>query len=65
MLLRPFVAKTCVIGFCVDILPLYTFHFQTLRFVQSLPKRERVPFSQKLRTTDSDGKYRIKYLHRF
>jgi hypothetical protein len=29
---------------------------QTLRFVQSLPKRERVPFSQKLRTTDADGK---------
>ncbi|KAF9245636.1 kinase-like domain-containing protein [Melanogaster broomeanus] len=28
----------------------------TLRFVQSLPKRERVPFSQKLRTTDKDGK---------
>ena len=28
---------------------------QTLRFVQSLPKRERVPFSQKLRTTDKDG----------
>jgi p38 MAP kinase len=27
--------------------------------VQSLPKRERVPFSQKLRTTDPDGKYRI------
>lgn len=29
--------------------------YQTLRFVQSLPKRERVPFSQKLRTTDKDG----------
>ncbi len=28
---------------------------QTLRFVQSLPKRERVPFSSKLRTTDPDG----------
>ena len=28
---------------------------QTLRFVQSLPKRERVPFSQKLKTTDKDG----------
>lgn len=28
---------------------------QTLRFVQSLPKRERVPFSQKLRTADKDG----------
>jgi len=27
----------------------------TLRFVQSLPKRERVPFSQKLRTTDPDA----------
>ncbi|KAI3622541.1 map kinase [Moniliophthora roreri] len=27
----------------------------TLRFVKSLPKRERVPFSQKLRTTDPDG----------
>jgi p38 MAP kinase len=27
----------------------------TLRFVQSLPKRERVPFSQKLRTTDTDA----------
>ncbi|KAI6048072.1 kinase-like domain-containing protein [Pisolithus marmoratus] len=27
----------------------------TLRFVQSLPKRERVPFSQKLRTTDKDA----------
>jgi p38 MAP kinase len=29
---------------------------QTLRFVQSLPKRERIPFSQKLRTSDPDGK---------
>ena len=28
---------------------------QTLRFVKSLPKRERQPFSQKLRTTDPDG----------
>lgn len=28
---------------------------QTLRFVQSLPKRERIPFSQKLRTSDPDG----------
>ncbi|KAG6830089.1 MAPK protein hog1 [Tricholoma furcatifolium] len=27
----------------------------TLRFVQSLPKRERVPFSQKLRTDDPDA----------
>ncbi|KAE9400962.1 mitogen activated protein kinase [Gymnopus androsaceus JB14] len=27
----------------------------TLRFVQSLPKRERVPFSQKLRTSDPDA----------
>lgn len=27
----------------------------TLRFVQSLPKRERVPFSQKLRTDDTDA----------
>jgi p38 MAP kinase len=27
----------------------------TLRFVQSLPKRERVPFSQKLRTNDPDA----------
>ncbi|KAJ7597658.1 mitogen activated protein kinase [Mycena floridula] len=27
----------------------------TLRFVQSLPKRERVPFSQKLQTNDPDG----------
>ncbi|KAF5380311.1 hypothetical protein D9757_007947 [Collybiopsis confluens] len=27
----------------------------TLRFVQSLPKRERVPFSQKLRTADADA----------
>ncbi|KAG8713693.1 MAPK protein hog1 [Ceratobasidium sp. 394] len=25
---------------------------QTLRFVQSLPKRERIPFSQKFKTTD-------------
>ena len=28
---------------------------QTLRFVQSLPKRERVPFSQKLRCADDMG----------
>ena len=28
---------------------------QTLRFVRSLPKRDRVPFSQKLRTSDPDG----------
>ncbi|KAF9056049.1 mitogen-activated protein kinase HOG1 [Panaeolus papilionaceus] len=27
----------------------------TLRFVQSLPKRERIPFSQKLRTSDPDA----------
>jgi p38 MAP kinase len=27
----------------------------TLRFVKSLPKRERIPFSQKLRTTDPDA----------
>jgi len=27
----------------------------TLRFVQSLPKRERVPFSQKIRTADADA----------
>lgn len=27
--------------------------FQTLRFVQSLPKRERVPFEQKFRNTDA------------
>ncbi|CAE6459273.1 unnamed protein product [Rhizoctonia solani] len=27
----------------------------TLRFVQSLPKRERVPFSQKFKTTDPSG----------
>ncbi|KAJ4470935.1 mitogen-activated protein kinase protein [Lentinula aciculospora] len=31
----------------------------TLRFVQSLPKRERVPFSQKLRTTDPDGVFSV------
>jgi hypothetical protein len=30
---------------------------QTLRFVQSLPKRERVPFNQKLRCNDTDGKF--------
>ena len=28
---------------------------QTLRFVQSLPKRERVPFKEKLRCTDETG----------
>jgi len=27
----------------------------TLRFVQSLPKRERIPFSQKLRSADADA----------
>jgi len=27
----------------------------TLRFVQSLPKRQRVPFSQKFKTTDETG----------
>lgn len=27
----------------------------TLRFVQSLPKRQRVPFSQKFKTTDEMG----------
>jgi serine/threonine protein kinase len=27
----------------------------TLRFVQSLPKREKIPFAQKLRTADADA----------
>lgn len=36
---------------------------QTLRFVQSLPKRERVPFSQKLRTADPDGE-QLLHIHR-
>ena len=30
-------------------------HVQTLRFVQSLPKRERVPFAQKFRNADQPG----------
>jgi p38 MAP kinase len=29
--------------------------FQTLRFVQSLPKRQRVPFSEKLRCNDESA----------
>lgn len=32
-----------------------TFQMQTLRFVQSLPKRERVPFSEKLINNDPVG----------
>jgi p38 MAP kinase len=39
--------------------------FQTLRFVQSLPKRERIPFSQKLRTADPDGPYDMMSLDLF
>lgn len=35
--------------------PPLIFIIQTLRFVQSLPKRERIPFSQKLRSADDDG----------
>ena len=31
---------------------------QTLRFVQSLPKRERVPFSEKLHCNDPVGECR-------
>lgn len=30
---------------------------QTLRFVQSLPKRERIPFAQKFRNADPLGKF--------
>jgi hypothetical protein len=32
---------------------------QTLRFVQSLPKRERIPFSQKFRNADPAGPSRL------
>ena len=32
---------------------------QTLRFVQSLPKRERVPFSEKLHSNDPVGEYLV------
>jgi p38 MAP kinase len=31
----------------------------TLRFVQSLPKRERVPFTQKFKTNDPSGTFPI------
>jgi hypothetical protein len=31
----------------------------TLRFVQSLPKRERVPFTQKFKTNDPSGQCSI------
>ena len=55
---RPFVAKmygliVCVLRYRAEA----ALFLQTLRFVQSLPKRERIPFSQKLKTTDPDGKF--------
>jgi p38 MAP kinase len=34
---------------------LTSMDFQTLRFVQSLPKRQRVPFSEKLRCNDESA----------
>jgi p38 MAP kinase len=34
----------------------------TLRFVQSLPKRQRVPFSQKFKTTDETGELASSFL---
>ena len=58
--LRRFVVRMWgLFSFCVDAsLNL----LQTLRFVQSLPKRERIPFSQKLRTNDPDGASLQSYL---
>jgi hypothetical protein len=38
-------------------------YLQTLAFVKSLPKRERVPFSQKIRTADADGPSHIPTPH--
>lgn len=35
---------------------------QTLRFVQSLPKRERVPFSEKLHNNDPVGTSSLPFL---
>jgi p38 MAP kinase len=37
----------------------------TLRFVQSLPKRQRVPFSQKFKTTDETGELPLSFLFYF
>lgn len=31
--------------------------FQTLRFVQSLPKRERQPLANKFRNAEAEGKF--------
>lgn len=49
------IASENVGPFLPSIISLSHACHQTLRFVQSLPKRERVPFSQKLRTNDKDG----------
>jgi hypothetical protein len=38
---------------------------KTLRFVQSLPKRQRIPFNQKLRTADPDGSFLSPFPHSF
>lgn len=37
----------------------------TLRFVQSLPKRQRVPFSQKFKTTDETGEPPLSFVFFF
>jgi len=55
MSLRPSQARMYVRRCYVSNVLTIVITCQTLRFVQSLPKRERVPFSQKLRTTDKDG----------
>lgn len=51
---RPFAARTYVLCNLISF-PANITVTQTLRFVQSLPKRDRQPFSQKLRTSDPDG----------
>jgi len=43
------------LNFCSTIGRVDQHGFQTLRFVQSLPKRQRVPFSEKLRCNDESA----------
>ena len=53
---RPFAVKTCIILIsAVILLVLINVGVQTLRFVDSLPRRQRVPFSEKLRCNDKSA----------
>lgn len=59
MSLRPLLARMSVAFPSQSNSIIYP--LQTLRFVQSLPKRERIPFSEKLRTADADGTFLLSY----